>query len=60
MMRNYLYGIMSYFRHRVTNDIAEGLNSKIATVQKMVNGYRNLEYLKTAIYFHCRSLDMRF
>ncbi|MFD2272305.1 transposase [Undibacterium arcticum] len=25
---------MTYFKHRITNAVAEGLNSKIATVQK--------------------------
>ena len=60
MMKNYLYGILSYFTHRITNAIAEGLNSKIATVQKMAYGYRNMEHMKTAIYFHCGNLDMRF
>ena len=60
MMKNYLYGILSYFRHHITNAIAEGLNSKIATVQKMAYGFRNREHLKTAIYFHCGNLDMSF
>lgn len=57
MMRNYLYGIQSYFRHRVTNAIADGMNSKIATVQKMAYGFRNREHFKTAIYFHCGNLS---
>jgi transposase len=56
MMKHYLYGILSYFRHHITNAIAEGMNSKIATVQKMAYGYRNKEHLKTAIYFHCGNL----
>jgi len=58
MMKHYLYGILSYFRHHITNAIAEGLNSKIATVQKMACGYRNKEHLKTAIYFHCGNLKL--
>ena len=58
MMKNYLYGILSYFRHHITNAIAEGLNSKIATVQKMAYGYSNKEHLKTAIYFHCGNLQL--
>ena len=58
MMKHYLYGILSYFRHHITNAVAEGLNSKIATVQKMAYGYRNKEHLKTAIYFHCGNLKL--
>ena len=38
MMKHYLYGILSYFRHHITNAMAEGLNSKISTVQKMSYG----------------------
>ncbi|MEM0133857.1 MAG: transposase [Thermoplasmatales archaeon] len=60
MMKHYLYGIMSYFRHFITDAIAEGMNSKISTVQKMAYGYRNREHLRTAIYFHRGNLDMRF
>ncbi|MEM4091163.1 MAG: transposase [Thermoplasmatales archaeon] len=37
----YLYGVLPYFKHHITNAIAEGMNSKIATVQKMAYGYRN-------------------
>ncbi|MEM3267433.1 MAG: transposase [Conexivisphaerales archaeon] len=50
MMKHYLYGILSYFRHHITNAIAEGMNSKISTVQKMAYGYCNREHLRTAIF----------
>jgi hypothetical protein len=46
------------FVHRITNAIAEGLNSKIATVQKMTYRYRNREHFMTAIYFHCGNLQL--
>jgi transposase len=26
--------VLTYFKHRITNAVAEGLNSKIATIQK--------------------------
>ncbi|MEM3192498.1 MAG: transposase [Nitrososphaerota archaeon] len=51
------YGIFSYFTHRVTNAIAEGLNSVISTIRKMAYGYRNKEHFKTAIYFRCGNLQ---
>lgn len=59
-IKHYLYGVLSYFTHRITNAIAEGLNSKIATISKMAYGYRNREHFRTAIYFHCGNLDMSF
>jgi hypothetical protein len=54
------YSIPSYFKHHITNAIAEGINSKIATVQKMAYGYRNRENLKIAIFFHYGNLEMWF
>ncbi len=50
--------ILTYFKHRVTNAVAEGLNSKIATVQKRACGFRNRDNFKTAIYFHCGGLEL--
>jgi transposase len=58
MIRTHLDNVMSYFRHRITNAIAEGLNSKIATIQKRAYGFRNLDNFKTAVYFHCGGLDL--
>ncbi|MHB8559944.1 MAG: ISL3 family transposase, partial [Thermoplasmataceae archaeon] len=58
MIRDHFSGVLSYFKHHITNAIAEGLNSKIATVQKMAYGYSNKEHLKTAIYFHCGNLQL--
>jgi transposase len=42
----------------VTNAVAEGLNSKIATVQKRACGYRNRDHFKIAVYFHCGGLNL--
>ena len=58
LIRSHLDNIMSYFKHRITNAIAEGLNSKIATIQKRAYGFRNLDNFITAIYFHCGGLDL--
>jgi transposase len=49
---------LTYFTHRITNAVAEGLNSKIATVQKRACGYRNPNHFKIAVYFHCGGLNL--
>jgi transposase len=41
-----------------TNAVAEGLNSKVATIQKRACGYRNPERFKIAVYFHCGGLRL--
>lgn len=59
MIKRHLNGILNYFSAaRITNAAAEGLNSKIQTVKKMANGFRNREHFKTAIFFHCGGLDL--
>lgn len=51
-------GLLSYFAHRITNAVAEGLNSKIQAIRVAARGYRNREHFKTAIYFHCGGLAL--
>jgi len=58
MFRKYLRQILTYFRHRITNAVSEGLNSKIETIRKMAYGFRNREHFKIAIYFHCGGLNL--
>ena len=43
---------------RITNAVAEGLNSKIATVQKRACGYSNPNNFKIADHFHCGGLNL--
>jgi transposase len=49
----------SFFcRHRITNGVAEGLNSKIMAIKRKASGDRNREHFKTAIHFFCGGLDL--
>jgi hypothetical protein len=45
-------------RIRITNPVAEGINSKIMAIKHRVDGYRNREDFKTAIFFYCGGLDL--
>ncbi len=58
MLERRLPNVLTYFRHRITNAVSEGLNSKIQTIKKMAYGFRNQEHFKTAIYFHCGGLNL--
>lgn len=58
MVKSHLHNILTYYTHRITNAVSEGLNSAIQTIKKRANGYRNVENFKTAIYFHCGGLDL--
>jgi transposase len=58
MIQRHLPNVLTYFTHRVTNAVAEGLNSKIATIQKRACGFRNRDHFKIAVFFHCGGLDL--
>lgn len=53
-----LPNVVSYCTHRITNAVAEGMNSKIMSIKRRVGGFRNIDNFKTAIYFYCGGLDL--
>ena len=57
-LKRHLPNLLTYFKHWITNAMAEGINSKIQTFKLMACGYRNREHYKTAILFHCGGLDL--
>jgi transposase len=57
-LHRHLAGVLRYCRHRITNGVAEGLNSKIMTIKRKACGFRNAQHFTTAIYFHCGGLDL--
>ena len=58
MIARRLPNVLSYFRHRITNAVSEGINSAVQTIKKRAAGFRNVENFKTAIYFHCGGLEL--
>ncbi|MEM0312748.1 MAG: transposase [Candidatus Micrarchaeia archaeon] len=49
-MKDHLENILNYFVHKITNAKTEGINSKIALIEKMSYGHNNTEHLRTAIF----------
>jgi transposase len=58
MLKRRLSGILSFFKHRITNAGSESLNSRIQAIRVAARGYRNRNNFKTAIYFHCSGLNL--
>jgi transposase len=48
-LKRHLDNILTYLRHRITNAVAEGINSKIQQVKSAARGFRNFENYRTAI-----------
>ena len=50
--------ILSYIKHRVTNAIAEGLNSRIQQLKAKARGYKSTAAFRVAILFHFGKLHL--
>ena len=50
--------VATYFRHRITNAVAEGLDSKIQSLTSAARGFRNFFNYRTRILFFCGKLDL--
>jgi len=58
MMKRHLGNILTYLRHRITNAMMEGFNSKIQTIKANARGYRNFANYRVAILFGCGKLSL--
>ena len=52
-IENYMYGILNYFKYRLTNAQSEGFNNKINVIKRRAYGFRDLEYFKLKILQTC-------
>jgi len=58
MLKNHLSNLLNYFKHRISNAVAEGLNSKIQTVKANARGYRSFDGFRNSILFYCGGMEM--
>ncbi len=49
----YFYGIINYFKYKITNSASEGYNTKITVIKRRAYGFRDLEYFKLKILQSC-------
>ena len=59
MLKKHLEGLLSYFRHRVTNATNEGFNSRIQSLKSAARGFRSFPHYRTRILFYCGKLDLQ-
>lgn len=57
-LNRHLEGMLTYFKHRITNASAEGLNSLIQLIKSAARGFRNFANYRTTILFYLGKLDM--
>ena len=58
MLKKHLEGLLSYFRHRVTNATNEGFNSRIQAIKSAARGFRSFKNYRIRILFYCGKLKL--
>ena len=51
---------MNYIQSKISNQILEGINSKIQLAKKRARGYRNIENFINMIYFVAGKLKFNY
>ena len=57
-LKEHLGELLTYFKHRITNAMTEGFNSKIQAIKADARGFRRFENYRARILFFCGKLDM--
>lgn len=58
MLKRHLANMLTYFRHRITNAMSEGFNSRIQAIKSQARGFRAFRNYRTRILFYCGKLDL--
>ena len=59
MFENHKMGLLNYIKHRITNAVAEGINSRIQEIKFVARGFRTFENYRIAILFFLGKLDLK-
>jgi transposase len=58
MLKRHWETLLTDVRHRITNAVPEGLNSKIQSIKANARGFRSSENYRIRILFFCGKLDL--
>ena len=58
MLKRHLDNLLTYLKHRITNAVTEGLNSKIQSLKAAARGFRNFRNYRIRILFFCGKLNL--
>lgn len=58
MIKSRIHNLLTWCKHRITNAVSEGINSRIQSVKSAARGFHSFESYRIRILFFCGKLDM--
>jgi transposase len=58
-VKRHLSGLLTYFAHRVTNAMSEGINSRIQAIKNSARGFHSFDSFRVRILFHLGGLNLK-
>lgn len=58
MLKRHLPNLLTYTKHKITNSMVEGFNSKIQTIKSNARGFRDFNSYRIRILFYCGKLNL--
>ncbi len=58
MLKRHLPNLLTYVKHKITNSMVEGFNSKIQTIKSNARGFRDFNSYRIKILFYCGKLNL--
>jgi transposase len=58
MIHRHLEKLLTYCRHKITNAVSEGLNSRVQSIKSAARGFRQFANYRTQILLYCGKLDL--
>lgn len=58
-LEEYFPQLMNYFKYKISNGMAEGINNKIKTLKRQSYGFRDMKYFKLRLYhLHAQKYEL--
>jgi transposase len=58
-LKRHIKGLLNYFRHRITNALSEGLNSRVQAIKASARGFHQFKTFRTRILFFLGGLQLK-
>lgn len=58
MLKRHIGGLLTWIKHKISNGLSEGFNSRIQQIKMVARGFRSFRNYRVSILFYLGALDM--